>query len=148
MKYYMFAICSLVSLQANAGDFTAKCQNFEGVELDGESGRVKPFMLNDGTTYEFSYSSANVGHLRYVVGGTGVIEPKKSERWHDLQLLKRTSSYLTAMNYIGQDYMLFTLYPNLKMLHIAWIEHPNRKYKEGGSFLIRVDCEFFANETT
>lgn len=135
-------------MQVMANDFSATCQNFEGVEYDSESGELKPYLLNDGTIFEFSYTSANGGSIRYLVDGVGIIEPKKAERWHDLQLLQQTRKYVTAINLMNDDYKVFTLYPESKILHIAWVEHPNRKYKSGGSFLIKVGCEFTIDKST
>jgi len=125
-----------------ASDFDAKCQGFHGIEFDALSGKTKPFSMNDHTTYAFRYDADKGGELRYVVDGVGIIDPKKSDRWHKLELLKQTDRFITAMNYIGEDYMLFTLYPKNEMLHIAWIEQPNIKHKNGNSLLIKVNCSF------
>ena len=140
-NYIVIALC-LLSFQVSAKNFNAKCEKFKGAEFDAGRNSVKPFELNDGTIYEFDYTSGNGGKLLYVVDGVGIVEPKKSERWAPIQLLQQSGEHISGINYIGQEYMLFTLYPKLSMLHIAWVVHPNKRYKNGNSLLVKVSCEF------
>jgi len=142
LNIYIVIALFLLSSQVSASNFNAKCEEFKGIEFDVEKGSVKPFELNDGTIYEFNYTSKSGGKLLHVVDGVGIIEPKKSERWEPIQLLQQTDKHISAISYIDQDYMLFTLYPKLGMLHIAWISQPNIRYKNGNTLLIKVSCEF------
>ena len=86
----------LFSEAALAGSYVAKCSGFTGQYIDHVSGHAEDFKLDDGTIYEFRYSDEGVVSLKYVVSGVGIIEPKKEDRWHDLEIIGEPSNYVSA----------------------------------------------------
>ncbi|MCV6624912.1 MAG: hypothetical protein OIF38_02380 [Cellvibrionaceae bacterium] len=141
-KIFISTILLFVSINSFALEFTAECNGFEGVEFESATRKFQEFSLKDETTYEFKYDSDMEGSLKLVVTGAGIIEPKKSERWHDLKILEQTNRRVSALATIGTGFIIYTLYPQLDFLHIAWVDHPNRRYGEGNSRLVRVSCKF------
>ena len=93
MKYIFILPIVVISQSAWADSYIAKCTGFSGQKIDHVSGRAEEFKLDDGTVYEFRFSDNPVVGLKYVVTGTGIIEPKKEDRWHDLNIIGHSSNY-------------------------------------------------------
>jgi len=142
MKYILAITIALLSVQVFAGSFVAKCQDFIGENIYHASGRSEPFRLNDGTTYEFSYSSAESGSLKYIVDGAGIIKPKREARWHNLELVGQSSNYVSATSFEGTEQIQFSLYPNLASAQIIWSMQPTKLKPEPATLLLKASCEF------
>lgn len=142
MKYIFNIFIALLSWPVFADSFVAKCQDFTGEHIDHVSGRTEPFRLNDGTVYEFSFSSEGSGSLKYVIDGTGVIEPKREDRWHELELIGQSSSYISATSFEGTEQIQFSLYPKLATAQIIWVMQPTKLKAEPTTLLLKASCEF------
>ncbi|WP_045860073.1 hypothetical protein [Teredinibacter purpureus] len=141
MKYIFIIVVASLVTPTFAGSFSAKCQNFTGEHINYVSGKAEPITLNDGTIYEFSYSHAGLGSLRYVIDGTGVIEPKREDRWHNLELIGQTSSYVSAVSIEGAEQIQFNLYPHLESAQIIWVTQPTNTKPEPAILLLKASCK-------
>lgn len=142
MKYILPSLLALLSAQTFAGSFVARCQDFRGTHIDFDSRRSEEFRLNDGTIYEFFYSSVGPGSLKYIIDGTGVIEPGKEDRWHDLDIVGQSGNYLSATGFEGTEQIQFSLYPELNSAQIVWLMQPTKMKPEPGTLLLKASCKF------
>ena len=142
MKYIIITLGVFFSESVFANSFVAKCQNFIGKHVEHVSGYSESFSLNDGTIYEFLYSSNGSGSLKYVIAGTGVIEPKKEQRWHKLKLLEQSSTHIVATSFEGAEQIQFSLYPKLASAQIIWVTHPTKFKPEPVTLILKANCEF------
>ena len=142
MKYFFSMVVALLATHTFAGSFSARCQNFTGEHINYVSGKAEPFTLNDGTIYKFSYTHTGSGSLRYVIDGTGIIEPKREDRWHNLELIGQSSSYVSAVSIEDTEQIQFNLYPSLASAQIIWIMQPTKTKPEPATLLLKASCEF------
>ena len=142
MRYTFTLLMALLSSASLAESFKARCSDFRGETLSHINQAAEPFLLNDGTTYEFIYTANGNRSLKYVIDGAGIIEPKKEDRWHDLNLLGQTSNYVSAMSIEGAEQILFSLYPSLKTAQIIWVTQPTKIKPEPTVLVLKANCEF------